>query len=69
MAYAIGTRVLARVDYRDRYEPATIVDPSTFNCFVGSGSYAVEFDRRPIGSAGTYNGKRITVARFNVKAA
>lgn len=67
--FNVGDKVLARVDYRDEYAPATIVDPSTFNCFIGSRVYAVEFDRKPVGSAGTYNARRLTVARFNVKPA
>ncbi len=65
--FQIGERVLARIHYRDRFEPATVVDPRQWQSINTDHSYAVEFDRQPVGSCGTYNSRRVSVDCFNVK--
>lgn len=67
--FQIGDRVLARVHRNDPFEPATIVDPRSWQEINTGLCYAVEFDRRPVGSVGTYNSRRISIDRCNVKEA
>lgn len=66
--FKIGDRVMARIHRNDAMEPATIVDPRDWSYIDTTTCYAVEFDRRPVGSAGTYNARRVSVSQWNVKA-